>query len=68
MLYVTQGLPRSGRTDRVVQQQPPPDPQSIDGAAFVMAKRRLLRERLSMVLAGLFVTAMVVTFYRILAS
>jgi hypothetical protein len=33
-----------------------------------MAKRRLLRERISMVLAGLFVTAMVATFYRILVS
>jgi len=33
-----------------------------------MAKRRLLRERLSMVFAGLLVTAMVVTFYRILVS
>jgi len=66
---VTQGLPRSGRPDWVVQQiEPPPDPQSIDALAFVMAKRRLLRERLSMVFAGLFVTAMVVTFYRILVS
>jgi hypothetical protein len=51
-----------------VQQQPPPDPQSIDTLAFVMAKRRLFRERLSMVFAGLLVTAMVVTFYRILVS
>jgi hypothetical protein len=33
-----------------------------------MAKRRLLRERISMVFAGLLVTAMVVTFYRILVS
>jgi hypothetical protein len=65
---VTQGLPRSGRIDWVVQQQPPPDPQSIDALAFVMAKRRLLRERVSMVFAGLFVTALVVTFYRILVS
>jgi hypothetical protein len=48
--------------------EPPPAPQSIDAAAFVMAKRRLLRERISMVFAGLLVTAMVVTFYRILVS
>jgi hypothetical protein len=33
-----------------------------------MAKRRLLRERISMVLACCLVTAMVVTFYRILVS
>ena len=65
---MTQGLPQSGRTDWVVQQQPPPDPQSIDALAFVMAKRRLLRERLSMVFAGVFVTVMVMAFYRILVS
>jgi hypothetical protein len=51
-----------------VQQQQPPDPHSIDALAFVMAKRRLLRERLSMVFAGLLVTGMVMTFYRILVS
>ena len=33
-----------------------------------MAKRRLLRERLSMVFAGVFVTVMVMAFYRILVS
>jgi hypothetical protein len=48
--------------------EPPPTALSIDGAAFVMAKRRLLRERISMIFAGLLVTAMVVTFYRILVS
>jgi hypothetical protein len=68
VLHVTQGSLRSGRIDWVVQQQPPPDPQSIDALAFVMAKRRLLRERVSMVFAGVFVTALVVTFYRILVS
>ena len=46
----------------------PPDPQSIDAAAFVMAKRRLLRERLSMLFASLLVAAMVATFYRILVT
>jgi hypothetical protein len=51
-----------------VQQQPPPDPHSIDALAFVMAKRRLLRERLSLVFAGVFVTVMVMAFYRILVS
>lgn len=50
------------------QVEPPPDPQSIDALQFVMAKRRLLRERLSMVFAFAAVTAMVVTFYRILVS
>jgi hypothetical protein len=46
----------------------PHDPNSIDYAAAQAARRRLRRERLSMVFAGAFVTAMVVTFYRILTS
>jgi hypothetical protein len=48
--------------------EPPPDPQSIDSAAFRMAKRRLRLERLSMICACAVVTALVVTFYRILSS
>ena len=52
----------------MLQAEPPPDPQSIDALAFVMAKRRLFRERVSMVFAFAAVTAMVVTFYRILVS
>jgi hypothetical protein len=46
----------------------PPGPESIDAEAFRIAKRRLLIERISMVFAGVLVTAMVVTFYRILSS
>jgi len=52
----------------VLQLEPPPDPQSIDALAFVTAKRRLFRERVSMIFACVAVTAMVVTFYRILVS
>lgn len=47
---------------------PPHDPQSIDFAFIDMARRRLWRERVSVVLAGAVVIVMVVTFYRILAS
>jgi len=62
-------LPRGTElTGAVLQAEPPPDPQSIDALAFVMAKRRLFRERVSMVFAFAAVTAMVVTFYRILVS
>jgi hypothetical protein len=48
--------------------QPQHDPQSIDFAFVEMARRRLLRERVSVILAGAVVIAMVVTFYRILSS
>jgi hypothetical protein len=44
------------------------DPRSIDAVVVRLAKRRLLRERISMIFAGAIVTAMVVTFYRILVS
>jgi hypothetical protein len=47
---------------------PPHDPQSIDFAFMNMARRRLWRERVSVILAGVVVIAMVVTFYRILSS
>jgi hypothetical protein len=46
----------------------PPDPESIDLAHALMARRRRLREAISMICAGVFVTAMVVAFYRILTS
>ena len=49
-------------------QEPQPGPESIDFAFSRMARRRLIRERVSMICAGVLVTAMVVTFYRILAS
>jgi hypothetical protein len=42
------------------------DPNSIDRVVLTLAKRRQLRERVSMIFAGVIVTAMVVTFYRIL--
>lgn len=45
-----------------------PPEGSIDAAIMRIAKRRLLRERLSMAFAGAVVTAMVATFYRILMS
>jgi hypothetical protein len=47
---------------------PPNDPQSIDFAFQDMAKRRHIREIISMVCAGVIVTVMVVTFYSILTS
>jgi len=50
------------------EQNPQPPPQSIDFAFTQMARRRLIRERVSMICAGAIVTAMMVTFYRILAS
>ena len=46
----------------------PHDPQSIDFAFVAMARRRVLRERASVILAGVVVIAMVVTFYSILSS
>jgi hypothetical protein len=46
----------------------PPDPNSIDGAIFRMAKRRRLREIVSMLGAAAVVTALVMTFYSILVS
>jgi hypothetical protein len=46
----------------------PHDPQSIDFAFVAMARRRVWRERASIILAGVVVIAMVVTFYRILSS
>jgi hypothetical protein len=50
------------------QPQPGPGPESIDFAFTEIARRRLIRERVSIICAGAIVTAMVVTFYRILAS
>jgi hypothetical protein len=44
------------------------DPRSIDAAVLRMARRRQFRERVSMIFAGAILTAMVVTFYRILVS
>jgi hypothetical protein len=54
----------------VAQQQEPqqPDPESIDIDFEEMARRRRIRELISMVCTGIVVTAMVVTFYRILTS
>jgi hypothetical protein len=45
-----------------------PAPGSIDDAVMRVARRRQIRERVSFVCAGVIVTVMVVTFYRILAS
>jgi hypothetical protein len=55
-------------TDQVVKPFDPGlyDPRSIDAAVLRLAKRRQFRERVSMIFAGVFVTAMVATFYRIL--
>lgn len=47
---------------------PPPPPESIDALGFRISKRRQLRERISMVFAGVIFTAMFAAFYRILAS
>jgi hypothetical protein len=47
---------------------PPQGPQSIDALAYITARRRLVRDIVSMVLAGAFVVAMVTTFYKILVS
>jgi hypothetical protein len=44
------------------------DPNSIDAQVVRVAKRRQLRERISIIFAGIVVTAMVVTFYSILVS
>jgi len=44
------------------------DPQSIDAAVLRIAKRRVLRERVSMICAGVVVTVMVATFYTILTG
>jgi hypothetical protein len=46
----------------------PHDPNSIDFALMAAARRRQFRERVSVIFAGVLVTAMVVTFYRILVS
>jgi mRNA degradation ribonuclease J1/J2 len=46
----------------------PFDPNSIDGIIMKRTKRRLLRERLSMLFAGVVVTVMLVTFYSILTG
>jgi hypothetical protein len=52
----------------VQQQQQQPDPRSIDFVFTQMARRRVIREWVSMIFTGVVVTAMVVTFYRILTS
>ena len=44
------------------------DPQSIDAQVLRTARRRQLRERVSMICAGVVVTAMVATFYSILTG
>jgi hypothetical protein len=44
------------------------DPNSIDGIIVNRAKRRVFRERISMLFAGAVLTVMVVTFYSILAG
>jgi hypothetical protein len=51
-----------------VQEQQQPDPQSLDFAFLKMARRRVIREWISMIFTGVVVTAMVLTFYRILAD
>ena len=48
--------------------EPPSSPESIDALAFRMSKRRQLRERISMVCAGVIFTVMFAVFYRILVS
>ena len=65
---MTQGSPRKPSTISRLTPPPPHDPQSIDFAFMTMARRRLWRERVSVILAGVVVIAMVVTFYRILSS
>lgn len=50
------------------QQQPGPEPSSIDFVHVRMARRRLIRDCLSVIFTGVVVTVMVVTFYRILSS
>jgi hypothetical protein len=55
----------------VAQQQEPeqqPGPESIDINFAEMARRRQIREVISMVCTGIVVIAMVMTFYRILTS
>ena len=47
---------------------PPPPPESLDSLAFQMSKRRHLRERISLVCAGVIVPALIAAFYRILAG
>ena len=44
------------------------DPRSIDAVVLRLAQRRERRERVSIVFASVLVTAMVVTFYRILTG
>jgi hypothetical protein len=44
------------------------DPRSIDALVLKIARRRQIRERISMVFAGAVFTAMVVMFYRILVT
>ena len=68
LLHVTSRSPRKPPTISRLTPQPPHDPQSIDFAFIAMARRRFWRERVSVVLAGVVVIAMVVTFYRILSS
>jgi hypothetical protein len=47
---------------------PPHDPNSIDYALMMAARRRQIRERLSVVCVSVLFTAMVATFYRILTT
>ena len=63
-------MARSSDAVGVVPQleSPPPPPESIDALSFEMSKRRKIRERISMVFAGVIFTAMFATFYRILVS
>jgi hypothetical protein len=46
----------------------PQDPQSIDAAVYTMARRRLVRDVVSMVVACAFVVGLFATFYKILVS
>jgi len=46
----------------------PHDPQSIDFTFVTMVRCCVWRERVSVIVAGVVVIAMVVTFYRILSS
>ena len=66
MLHVTQGTAQTVETLGVVT--PQFDPQSIDAAVLRIARRRVIRERISVICAGVVVTAMVATFYSILVS
>jgi hypothetical protein len=49
-------------------QEGPQDPQSIDALVYDRARRRMVREVVSMVVTGVLVVALFATFYKILVS